>query len=197
MLLSMRTITTTELATLLGSITHATPIGLTALTTVKAKRTGNPYVSLHKLVKLNVMTGASYEASVQRKQAAAGAADPAAPFEAAARQWGERIGPALVRGEGGQLYLAAHVNTLIKPRPLYLVPQPRPRGGTILTAIAKARIAPWLPADRTAEVAAHQGLPEGVAPVQYRNWKLESIVALTLGGRRYRVRHISATPTPL
>lgn len=182
-----QTITVAQLRELLGAITHATPLGLIALTDARLRRTSCPFVYGRKLVKLNVMTGADYEASVQRKGNET--------FTARDRQWGTRVGPSLAHhvDRNGQehWYLVGHVNSLMRPRPLYLVPQPRPKGGTILTAVPKAKLAQWLPADRMDEEAARQGLPDGTKPVVYRNWRLDSIMSLTLNGVRYRVRQPS------
>ena len=178
------TITQAKLRDLLASITHATPLGVIALTDARPRRKGCPFTEVRKLVRLNVMTGASFEASVQRKGNET--------FTAGERQWGTRVGPSLahhVTASGEECwYLVGHVNSLIKPRPVYLVPQPRPRGGTILTAVPKDRVAPWLPPDRTDEEAARQGLPDGTAPVRYRNWRLDNIMAITFNGTRYRIR---------
>lgn len=183
-----KTVTVAQLATILGAVSGATPFSATTLTDAKAKKTANPYGTIRKLTRINGFTGTIYENAVNRQMAREGNADSVPAFEAQPRAWGVRVAPALVSHKDA-FYLPAQLNPTLKPKPLYLVekaPSPsNPTAPVRLVAVPKDRIAPWLPADRSTEVAAAQGLER---PVTYRDYALSSIVSLSLNGTRYRVR---------
>jgi hypothetical protein len=180
----MKTITLHRLKTILENLTHATPVGVIALTTADCRAKGptgpNPWGKdgVKKLTRLNAMIGTDHELSIQRQQAREG---QEADFLAAPRSWGVRIGPGLVEHRG-QYYLPLQLSPVNAVRPLYLVP--RERGAkTILTAVPKEIVAPWLSPARDERV--YQGV---VRPVVRRDLRLDSIVSITLGGEKYRIR---------
>lgn len=180
----MKTITTTQLANLLSKVTHATAIGFTAVTDARPKKTGNPYSSIQKWTKVSAFTGTIYENAVNRQLTREGHGDEAA-FEAKERSWGNRISSALVSkldAKTGEVrfYLPAQIQRTSKP--LYLVPT---GAAQRLTVVPKERVAPWLPASKTEETAAAQGVEK---PVIYRDYLLSSIRSINLDGERYRVR---------
>lgn len=182
----MPTIDLARLREVLAAVKGATPIGFVALTDARAKVTGNPYGKggIRKLTTINAMTGTDFEASVRRQQRRE---DQTPSFEAGERQWGTRVSAALVEKDGS-FYLAAQVNPLHKAKPLYLVAKQR-GARTVLTAVPKSAVEQWLPADRTADEAYHQG--DIARPVIYRNWRLDSLVSLSIAGKRYRIRRES------
>ncbi len=174
----MKTVTLNTLRDLLAKVTHATPVGLVAMTTPDLRVTGNPYPkgAVKKLTRLNVMVGARHESSVQRQQAREGQ-EPT--FVAAPRKWGVHISPALVTHKG-EFFLSAQMNPLNRPRPIYLVPKGK---RNTLTMVSKETLAPWLPERKDERES--QGV---VRTVEHRDFRLDSIISLTMNGEQYRVR---------
>jgi len=175
------TITRQRLRELLANVNHATPVGFIALTDANARKTGNPFGRVFSLTKVNAFVGADYEASVNRRREKEGIL---AAFQASSRANGtERLGPALARkivnGEE-RFYLPAQIQHS-RP-PLYLVNRPHGLGRTILAAIPKDRVAPFLPSPRT---LTNQGVAQ---PVVYRDYALSSITRINIDGQTYRVR---------
>jgi hypothetical protein len=168
-----QTINQTQLAEILRSVKGATPLTISALVDARARKTGNPFAKVLKLSKVNGMTGADYEKSVNRQLDREGKGQLS--FTANERKWGERIGPALVEKEG-KLYLVIHPQRTASP--VYFGQNP----GKLLKAVAKETIAAFLPAPKP---AANQGTDKEIV---YRNYSLENITALSLGGKTYRVR---------
>lgn len=184
------TVTHQQACEVLSEVSHAVPIWFTAVTSARAKLTGNPWAALAplgfeggiiKVARISAMLNTDHQAAVERRQIKEGAVEAA--YQLAERCWGKRHG-ALVEHKG-EWYIAAQINTQYQIRPVYMVPRPRPDGRVILTPCAKEIIADLLPADRTAQVAEHQGVTR---PVIRRDYALTSIVAMAIGGHRYRIR---------
>ena len=169
---AMKNLDLNQLADLLRSVTHAQPIAFSALVDARARKTGNPFGSVSKLSRVQAFTGFDYEASVNRQL---GREEQAQDFQAQARSWGERIGPALV-AKDGELYLVAKVERTAKP--VYLV---KTKLG--LMPVAKEVVAPWLPVSKP---ASNQGTEKEIV---YRNYSLRNLLSLSMGGERYRIRH--------
>jgi len=174
------TVTVAQLRSILADITHATPFSATTLTDAKAKKTDNPLGTVYKLTRVNGMVGTHYGSAVERQQGREGVDTPS--FTPQPRSWGERIAPALVRN-GDTFYLPAQLNPTIKPKPLYLI---RDQFKGRLTSVPKEKVAPWLPADRGTAKAEAQGVEREVV---YRDYRLDSLISLSINGRKYRVRH--------
>ena len=168
---AMKTITLNQLADLLRNVTHAQPIGFVALIDAKARKTGNPFGTVLKLSKVQAFTGFDYERSVNRQLEREGSQ---LSFTAKERSWGERISPALAENHG-KLYLVAKVENTRKP--VYLV-----KTAFGLLPIAKALVSPFLPVSKP---ASNQGTDKEIV---YRNYSLENIVSLSMGGEKYRIR---------
>lgn len=169
-----QSITRAQLADILRNVKGATPLTISALVDTKARKTDNPFAAILKLSKVNGMTGADYEASVNRQLAREG--KDQLSFSANERKWGERIGPALVQN-GEKLYLVIQPRSTGKP--VYMGHRP----GLPLCVVPKEKIADFLPPARKAQ---NQGTEKEVV---YRNYSLDSITAISIGGKRYRVRH--------
>lgn len=170
---------------LLREVKSPRPVGFLALTEVAPKggKAGLPWRGIFKLTAINAMTGVDYERSVNTQRAREEQLPPA--FTAKARQWGQRISAALIQHRDA-FYMATQITPGFKPRPIYMVPQVSgPKGQIRLTPVAKEVVAKWLPDDKTAEVAAAQGV---IRRVCYRNYALSSLVSLSLNGQRYRIR---------
>lgn len=176
-----------QLRDILAGVTHAMPFSATALTDAKARKTDNPLGTIRKLTRVNGMVGAIYERAVQRQEVREGATTPT--FQAKERQWGERISSALIfkdSKEGGSFYMSAQLNPSLKPKPLYLVErQTSPSARPKLVAVSREEVAPYLPPDRSKEKAASQGLEKELV---YRDYRLDSLISLSLNGQKYRVR---------
>lgn len=165
----MKTITRNQLREILAGIKHAMPIAFSAFTDPKAKKTGNPFVDIRKLSRVNAFTGADYEKSVQRQEVREG---HEANFEAKSRQWGERISPALVKKENS-FYLVAQIRSTRSP--IYTAVK-----NGLRQVIKSEEIKPFLPEHKKSSQPIEK-------EVIYRNYKLENIRSITVGGESYKV----------
>ena len=195
-----------RLKQLLGSVSHATPLNITALVDARAKKKAtlpppeeafawhryfcqlsgialplpvgetivNPFHSVAKLSVVNGFTGFDYEASVNRQHVREGTE---ATFAAQERAWGTVVSPALVENKG-EFYLRLKVERTAKP--VYLT---RKTAESPWLVTPKETITPFLPPPSTAP---SQGLEREVV---YRNYKLASLVSLSMDGSKYRIRH--------
>jgi len=170
----MTTINQEQLKTLLGNIKGAKPLTISAFVDARAKKTGNPFVEIRKLSKVNGFTGVNYEASGQRQEMREGVAPT---FEASERQWGERVSSALVENKG-KFYLAIQPKHSAKP--VFIA---RKSLSDFFKVVSKDSIANFLPAHKP---NTNQGTEKEIV---YRNYALESIAGLTIDGETYRVRH--------
>lgn len=170
----MKTINQIKLLEILSNVKGAQPITISAFVDARAKKTGNPYSEIRKLSKVNGFTGADYETSVQRQETREGNAPS---FEASERKWGERISPALVKNKD-KFYLVIQPRATAKP--IYFAK----KVGGFFKAISKQSIADLLPVAKSNAEA--QGVEKEIV---YRNYSLESIGAISIGGEKYRVRH--------
>lgn len=195
----MTTITTSQLCDLLAGVKSATPISFTALTVVDKLRRkalvmdyGSevipatppvasrnprmvevPWRTLRKLVKVNAFTANRFEGAVRRQEVRE---SQSPTFTSGARLWGHqwKDAPALIlRGE--HVYLAAQVGHVTKP--VYLAPSP----DGVLRVIATHLVEPFLPGDTSGR---KQQLER---PIVRRDYRLDHIRSLTMGGERYRI----------
>lgn len=182
----MPTVSRTQLADLFRQVNHATFLSITALTAVKVPA-GSP--AIKKLSRVNLCVG-DYAAAVERKQAKTG--NPVA-FERKPRKWGSYAPGSLCLVQHQpkdsaalKHYLSGQV--LKAKSPIYLVEMPPLKAGRRprLIGVDKAAIQHLLPSDRTSEAAAAQGLPEGQAVI-HRDYSLDSISSVSMGGKVYRV----------
>ncbi len=207
----MKTINRHQLICLLAAIKGAKPLTITALTEAKMNKTAimrkaraadgheillptglagkatfnklpdhlkvenvlveNPFEEARKLVRVNGFTSVNYESAVQRQEMREGKLPL---FAARERSWGTRISGALVE-QDGQYYLVIHPRAYGKPT--YFA-----RIGDMLKQVTRDKIAPFVPPHKPNE---SQGVDK---PVEYRNYALSSVVALSLDGEQYRIR---------
>lgn len=159
------TVSIHELTAILSRIRGSTALAFTALTTPEGRKAPWP---IRKLTRINAMTGCRY----------AHAAAKAGETAAEERHWGEHNVSALVtkpgrEGQDDVHYLPVQINHA--SRPLYLVPGVNGR----LTAVPAERVQPYL-------------RPERARVVDYRDYALSSLISVSLGGQRYRVRQSAA-----
>ena len=180
------TVSISQLRDILAGVTHAQPFSATTLTKVDAKKTGNPFPGhIRKLTRINGMTGVDYSSCVERQMARDGMKNPS--FQPQQRSWGQKLSAALIEHKGS-FYLPARMNPSLTPKPLYLIEKPNsanPAARPRLVAVDKAVVAPFLPPNRIHQAAAAQGVAKEVV---YRDFRLDSIITLSLNGRKYRVR---------
>ncbi len=181
----MRTIDLPQLKDILAAVKGTTIVSFLAVTDARCRVRDNPHTKLgpvYKVAKVNAVVGAEHEDAVNRQQGREGVDSPAY-VEQKERSWGTRLSAALIE-RNGDYYLPAQINPLVRQRPIYLAP--RMRGTKVrLTPVAAEAIAPFLPAERREERAAHQGVARLVDRKDYR---LSSIAWLAINGERYRVR---------
>jgi len=162
----MKAITKGELATLLSGIRGATFATLITETDARLKKTGNPFGDVRKVSRVNVCLGFQYEAAVNRQRTREGSE---ADFEAAPRQWGQRLPGSMLVEHKGKLYLETKVE--------------RSLGCVYLDAKGKElsaeQVAPFLPA------RSGSSRQETEKEILVRDYALESIRSLSFGGEQY------------
>lgn len=176
----VRSVSPAEVAQLLSSLNHATPVTFSALT-VADTLPNSPEIL--KLSSVSAFTGCHYEGSVNRQLLREGKGQLS--FTAAARKWGTRTRPALVEHKGAA-YLPAHV---LGARTVYLV---RAEDGT-LRITTKDLIAKYL---RKVESPRNQGVDK---PIIYRDYSLANLVSLSFNRQRLRITRaatVAATLVP-
>ena len=167
----MKTITVENLKGVLLNLKGSQFVTISALVEARSRKTGNPYKAIYKLSKVNGISGADYENSVNNQLEREGKEND---FSAGERSWGTRISPTLVENKG-KSYLAMHVQKTSKPT--YLVDK-----NSMLTVIDKKKIENFIiqPSKPT-----QGGVEKNVI---YRNYSLENIKYIAIGGEKYRVR---------
>ena len=188
----MKSINISQLRQVLLGVKSAAPVGFSALVNVKARKTGkrivptgegpddlkeetviNPFHAIAKLSRVSAFTGIDWENSVNRQLGREGKEQT---FEASARAWGERVSPAVVLNRE-KAYLVAKVER--SARPVYLA---KLSPGSPWQIVAKSTVAAFLPPSHPAAVGTDKGL-------FYRNYSLDGITRIAIGGETYRVRH--------
>lgn len=160
----MKALTIDGLIPLLATVKGATFATLITETDARLRKTGNPFGEVTKVSRINVCLGFHYEAAVNRQRAREGAETD---FEAAPRQWGERISPNLISHKG-KMYLETKVE--------------RSLGYTYFDAkgqeLTAKQVAPFLP-------SRGGNRQETEKEIVVRDYALESIRSLAFGGETY------------
>lgn len=164
----MRTLSATDLAKLLSGIKGATFATIVTNTDARVRASCPFGRNIRKVSRVNVTLGFQYEAAVNRQRTREG---KVADFEAAPRQWGERIpGTFLVRHDSGKLYAEVKVEKSLGTE--YFDAS----GNRLLPDMVK----PYLPSNG----GSRQGVEKEV-PV--RDYALDSIRAISIKGEDYVV----------
>ena len=161
----MNAITKQSLLALLAEVKGATFATLVTKTDARLRKTGNPFGNVEKVSRVNVCLGFQYEAAVNRQRTREGTE---ADFEAAPRQWGERISPMLVEHKG-RIYLETKVEKSLGCT--YL--------GSNGQEISSEQVASFLPARKP---SARQ---ETEKEILVRDYSLDSILSLSFRGEEY------------
>lgn len=151
---------------MLEGIKGATFATLVTSTEPELKKTGNPYTDVRKVSRVNVCLGFQYENAVNRQREREGNDEE---FVSAPRSWGRKISPMFVEHKG-KLYLETKVEKSLST-----------------TYLSKGReissddIAPFL------RSRSGSGRQETEKAIVVRDYSLESILSLTVGGQDYTV----------
>ena len=162
----MKALTTTTLVETLATVKGATFATLITETDARLKKTGNPFGPVRKVSRVNVCLGFLYGAAVNRQRTREGLE---ADFQAAPRQWGERIPGTMLVTHKGKLYLETKVERSLGC--VYLT-----ASGQELTA---EQVEPFLP-NRSESTR-----QETEKEILVRDYALESIRSLSFGGEQY------------
>lgn len=161
----MNAITKQSLLSLLAEIRGATFATLVTKTDARLRKTGNPFGNVEKVSRVNVCLGFQYEAAVNRQRTREGTE---ADFEAAPRQWGERISPMLIT-HNGKIYLETKVEKSLSHSYVDANGQ----------ELSSEQVAPFLPARKP---SARQ---ETEKEILVRDYALDSIQGISLRGEEY------------
>lgn len=161
----MKPITQASLLAMLAEIRGATFATLVTATDARLKKTGNPFGSVRKVSRVNVCLGFQYENAVNRQRTREGSE---ADFEAAPRQWGERVSPMIIQHKG-KIYLETKVEKSL--------------GTSYLDSTGKElsseQVQPFLP---TRSPSTRQ---ETEKEILVRDYALESILSVAVAGEEY------------
>lgn len=146
----------------------ATAVSFQSVTDARLKKTGNPLnLPVLKVSEVNGMIGYNYENSVNNQKEREG---QERDFDAAPRQWGNRIHPCVVEHKG-EFYITVKVErTLAAPRYIDDL-------GTELDAV---EVKPFLPS----KGASRQGVDKEVI---HREYKVTSIRNIRWNGKRVEI----------
>jgi hypothetical protein len=173
----MKLLTTVALATKLSEIRGATFATLICETDARLKKTGNPFGQVQKVSRVNVCLGFQYEAAVNRQRTREGAE---ADFEAAPRQWGNRVPGTFLVEHKGRTYLETKVERSLEHA--YITADGR--------ELSDADVAPFLPARKDS------GRQETDKAILVRDYALDSIRSISFGGESYVMLQDVTTPLP-
>lgn len=153
-----------ELVPFLMSLRSTQVATIVAVTEVKMRKTGNPFIGTRKVQKIKVEVNNNYENKVNDARDAEGSATD---FEVKPLQWGEHASAAVIENKG-ELYLQTIVLER-DPSPSYI----DMHGNYVPWESLKEFMPPYRP-------NARQELEQ---EVKVRTWKLTSIYDLWMGDR--------------
>lgn len=159
----------------------ARPVGIVADVDAKARKTGNPFGSVSKRVRVVGFVGADYQSAVKNEAARQGTDGKA--FKAESLPWGEWV-PGFenrVIRHNGKLYLRTQSTPGQRNRQPARVLAYRGEDGRFLS---RDDIKPFLPRER--ESAKQQATAGLSRTVHVRTYSFEGIRALRIGGKTLR-----------
>lgn len=155
----MKEITHTQFAAMLGARKGAIILGIVSNTDAKALKTGNPHSEIRKVTRQTVVTGANYQAAVE-KQGGQG-------FKAGAMTYGDFIVPdKVLRGPKGDLQLRTVARNPRKPSSVIFIADGLPK--------KKEEIEAFLPKRKESAKQAAAGVT-GKKQVMVRNFSFDNI----------------------
>lgn len=176
----MRTLTHDQLTELLKS-GGAMPVGISAITDARLKKTGNPFPqkTAFKKIKAVGFAGANYEKSVNGQLSRHGMKEE---FQADSLPWGEWVIPNKVIAHKGKLYLRLQTTSGQRKR------QPAKLLGFFDVngkPIPKEEVKPFLPKVVESEKQAEVGLGHISEQVFVRTYAMDSIVRIRCKGETF------------
>jgi hypothetical protein len=167
----MKQITHNELAAILGARKGAVILGIISNTDAKALKTGNPHAEIRKVTRQTVVTGADYQAAVE-KQGGQG-------FKAEGMSYGEFvIEKKVIRGPKGDLQLRTVARNPRKPSSVVFLADGKP--------VEKREIEAFLPKRKGSAKQAAAGVV-GKKQVIVRNFSFDNIEQVRLGGEVFKL----------
>lgn len=176
----MQTINHSQLLELVKSQNGAKPVGFTALTDAKARKTGNPFGQVFKQVRAVGFVGASYERAVKREATRQDADGES--FQADSLPWGEWLVPHKVISHKGNLYLRTQTTPGQRKRQPARLLAYRGEDGRFLSPDA---VKPFLPVANDSAKQSSIGLD---GKVMVRTYAFASLQRVRIGGRTYQVK---------
>ena len=176
----MKTINHAELLELVKRQNGAKPIGFTALTDAKARKTGNPFGKILKHVRAVGFVGADYQGAVQREASRQGA--DGSEFKADSLTWGNWLVRNKVIEHKDGLYLRTQTTPGQRKRQPARLLAYRGDDGKFLSPDA---VKPFLPPASDSAKQSAIGLDE---KVMVRTYSFSSLQKVRIGGRTYQVK---------
>lgn len=177
----MKLLTQKEIVHLITNLSGAKPIGIEAETDAKARKTGNPFGVILKRSRSVGFVGARYGSAVERQQLREGEAPD---FDAAPLPWGNWLVPNKLIEHKGKLYLRTQTAPGQRERQSAKVLSYRGESGQFLS---KEDVKPFLPEKQFSVKQEAAGLVKE-KQIEVRNFALDNILKLRIGGRTYGVK---------
>ena len=173
----MKSLTHTQLVSLITAHKGAAIIGLEAITDAKPLKTGNPFDGINKHVRAVGFVGANYGEAVKREGSRQGV--DASEFVADSRPWGQWLIPNKVAEHKGELYLRTQSTpNQRRKQPARLLAY-RDNNGKFLS---RDEVKPFLPKKTESAKQAAAGL---VGKVDVREYKFSSIRKVRVNGQTF------------
>lgn len=176
----MKTINHSQLLELVKNQSGAKPVGFTALTDAKARKTGNPFGLIYKQIRAVGFVGADYQKAVQREASRQNVNGES--FQADSLPWGEWLVPNKVISHKGSLYLRTQTTPGQRKRQAARLLAYRGADGRFLSPDA---VKPFLPPANDSAKQSAIGL-EG--KVMVRTYAFASLQKVRINGRTYQVK---------
>jgi hypothetical protein len=175
----VKTLTHSQLVSLISSIRGAAPIGLETVTEAKVRKTGNPFKGIYKECRVVGWVGVRYGDSVNREMTRQGIDGK---FEVEPRPWGQWLVPNKIAEHKGNLYLRTQSTPGTRKRQPAKVLRYRDETGRFL---AREEIAPFLVEASASKKQAEAGLIDKSDQIMVREYKFDSIKKIRVGGKTY------------
>lgn len=168
-------LTKDQLVATLSAVKGTTFATLETVTDPDMRKTGNPYVGrVKKHTRINCTFGANYENAVNRQGEREGL-ENAGEFEALKLPYGNWLVPHKLIEHKGAVQVRVMCNPHMKPDVSYTLD-----GQPMDVSVIK----PFMPEKKASARQEEFGIEREVVP---RNYKLESIKAITVNGTRYEI----------
>lgn len=186
----MKQITYSELIGRLEVSRGAMPVGIRATTDAKARKTGNPYGIISKVVRAVGFVGADYEIAVKNTGIKQGISETV-NFVASKLPWGEWLIPCKVITHKGAYYLRTQTTSGMRNRQGAKVLAYFSESGEILSY---RQVALFLPGASHSAKQENVGITNTDSQVWVRTYRFDSIQSLRFGGEAFELVPDNAKP---